>query len=182
MLTIRPPRLASISRLATSVASSHGPRRLVSSTASTSSSDILCARWASGMPALLTRMVTSPTSASAVSSAAMICAGVGDVERDRHRTCRRAALISAGDLVEPVDPPGRRRPRVAPAAARVMAKRRPRPELAPVTSATWPVRSVEAYGSGNEVSVMDPLLSGSCQSTDPSTTRGPASARPSPRG
>ena len=37
----------------------------------------------------------------------------------------------------------------APAAASTVAKRRPRPEVAPVTIATSPVRSVDALGSGN---------------------------------
>lgn len=47
-----------------------GHERLVAITASISSIGILCARWASLIPALLTRMVTVPNVASAWSSAA----------------------------------------------------------------------------------------------------------------
>ena len=115
---------------------------LVSITSSISSSDILCARWASGMPALLTRMVTSPNAASAASTAPAMAL---------------ASLTSRGTLT--ADPPdsvisatrsssfSTRRAQAAtdaPAAARVSANRRPSPDDAPVTRATWPVRSALA--------------------------------------
>ena len=69
---MRPGRFSAMRRRATSMASRYGPRRFVSSTASTSSTDILWARAASGMPALFTRMSTGPKAASAASTAATI--------------------------------------------------------------------------------------------------------------
>ena len=111
-----------------------------------SSSDILWARWASGMPALLTRMSTSPNdslaseTARAIDSASVTSRAIGthspppariSPATSSRRSTRRAVAAT-----------------LAPAAASTIAKRRPSPELAPVTRATRPVRSVEVFGKG----------------------------------
>ena len=69
---MRPGDGAAMSRRATSQARTKGPRRFVPMTWSMSSFDILVAYWASGMPALLTRMVTRPSSDSARATPATI--------------------------------------------------------------------------------------------------------------
>ena len=104
---MRPGVSVAISRRATSLASSHGPRTLVSSTASVSSSDILWARWASGMPALLTRMSTVAQRLRGLGDDRRDLLGVGDVEGDRLDSMPPLAPISSASSVEPVGPAGR---------------------------------------------------------------------------
>ena len=146
MLTIRPGDLSSISRLATSQDRMKGARRLMSITRSISSMDILVARWASGMPALLIRMVTGPSAASTV--------GTMDVSWSVSVTSRTKAAASPPWLRISSARASSRSVRraasatLAPAAASTRAKRRPRPDEAPVTSAVWPVRLVEMLGMG----------------------------------
>ena len=70
MFTILPGSPVSISRFATSTDSTQGPMRFVSNTASINGSSILTARWASGIPALFTKMVTVPKRSYASLSAA----------------------------------------------------------------------------------------------------------------
>ena len=103
---MRPGASVAISRLATSLASSHGPRTLVSSTASVSSSDILWARWASGMPALLTRMSTVPRASVASATTAAICSA-SVTSRAIGSTHAPAGLDLLGELGEAVGPAGR---------------------------------------------------------------------------
>ncbi len=106
---------------------------------------ILCARLASGIPALLTRMSIVPNAASpAATAATRLSASVASICTAKacppalricaasasNRSSRRAASTTA-----------------APCAASTCAKRAPRPEEAPVTSATRPVRSAELLGN-----------------------------------
>ena len=89
----------------------------MSSTASTSSSGILCARWASGMPALLTRMSTVPSGVARPGHDLVDLGGVGDVEG--HRLADPAASADLrGQLLQPVHPPSRGHDRRAGAGQR----------------------------------------------------------------
>ena len=148
MFTMRPGRSAAMSPRATSLARSHGPRTLVSSTASVSSSDILCARWASGMPALLTRMSTRP-------SASFACATAWTIDSSSVTSSAIGTHVPPSRSISRASSSRRSTRRAvtatfAPAAATVRAKRYPSPELAPVTRATRPVRSFDTYGRGND--------------------------------
>ena len=140
MLTMRPGCLSLMRRRANSHEISHGARRLVPSTASTSSVDILVANCASGIPALFTRMSTVPTSASMRSNAA-------DSAASSRTSSGIAIALPPCALMSLATASTRsmRRPAqatVAPASASTCAKRSPRPDDAPVTSAMWPVRSM----------------------------------------
>ena len=102
---MRPGCSAASRPRATSLASSHGPRRFVSSTASVSSSDILWARWASGMPALLTRMSTRPSASLAWATAWVIdSASVTSRAIGTHSPPLACDLL--GQLLELVDAAG----------------------------------------------------------------------------
>ncbi len=148
---MRPGSSAAISRRATSQDSTNGPRRLVPNTVSMSSMDILWARWASGTPALLTRIVTVPSARSACSTTSRMLS-VSVMSRRMPTARPPAASISATTSSSRSG----RRPltaTAAPAAASTRAKRRPRPEVAPVTRATWPSRSVERFGRGKSATL-----------------------------
>ena len=129
MFTMRPGFSAAIRRRATSHDSTYTARTFVSSTASISSSDILWARCASGMPALFTRIVTVPNAASAASTAPAMA--VASLTSSGTLT---AVPPDGGDLghevVELLDPtrrrppPTHRRPR---ASARTAAPARTTP-------------------------------------------------------
>ena len=131
---MRPGPLRAMHRRATSHDSTHGPRTLVSSTRSTKSMGIFTAYWASGMPALLTRIDTGPSTSSALATAAtQASASVTSRAMGTH-TPPSAWIRSASSC----SLSARRAVAAtwAPAAASVRAKRQPRPELAPVTMAT----------------------------------------------
>ena len=75
--------------------------------------------------------------------------GVRDVERQRDADPAGGRDL-AGQLLQPHLAAGGRR-HLRPHAASTTAKRRPSPELAPVTSATWPDRSMEKFGSSPRI-------------------------------
>ena len=105
MLTMRPGSFAAINRLATSHDSRNGARTLVSSTASTRSTDIFVAKAASGTPALLTSTVVRPEPGLDGVDAGDDGVGVADVELDRQAVA--PAVTDLGrQLLEPVDPAG----------------------------------------------------------------------------
>src|SRR5580704_3760787 len=139
MLTMTPGRFAATQRLPAVCATSQAPRRLVSTTASQSSSGISSAGFTMEMPALFTTMSIGPSAVSAASNAAftdlpdctssstaaaLLPAFCSSACRDLRRSARRAAIATD-----------------APAAASVRAKWTPRPDEAPVTSTTLPERS-----------------------------------------
>ena len=134
ILTIRPARFCSMSLRATSQDNTHGPTKFVSNTASVSSSDILMARSASGMPALLIKIWMVPSFSSASESAArilsleVISSGMGSQTPPSARIS--SASASNRSTRRPVSAT------LAPQAASTLAKRLPRPDVVPVTKAT----------------------------------------------
>ncbi len=133
ILMILPPRPASTQVRATACDRKKADFRLVSITASQSSSlkSRLSARRM--MPALLTRMSTGP--------AWSMMAGIGAVEPRLAATAvkRRPRAVTASPVLVGLDRPTATMS--APACARPMAMACPSPVLAPVTRAARPVRS-----------------------------------------
>src|SRR5262245_49867850 len=106
--------------------------------------DISGANLAAGRPALLPGIDTGPSSASTRSTVATIWSASVTSRGTGTHTPPAAAISAATSLS--LSSRRAAAATLAPHAASTMAKRRPSPELAPVTSATWSVRSMEKLG------------------------------------
>ena len=134
ILTIRPGNFSCMSFLATSHDKIYGPVKLVPITVSISSSDCFTAHWASGMPALFTRVVIVPNCPSTAATASLMVTlsliSIGttaQIPPSDSISCLRTSNLSMR-LAEIAT--------LAPHLANTLAKRYPNPEDAPVTKAT----------------------------------------------
>jgi hypothetical protein len=118
----------------------HTPRRLIAVTRSNASADSSAASLTgSWIPALLNAMSSRPNRSTLAASIAATWSSSATSQRTARTECPASASSSAADVKS--DWLMSASTTAAPASANARAVDRPMPELAPVTRATWPVKS-----------------------------------------
>ena len=149
MLMMLPPWPCSRMRCATDCATRQAPVKLTSTTPDHSSSDSSRHGLVVATPALLTRMRMAPSSRSTLATALATLSGRITSMRTTIAS-PPLARISVASRLPPSTRAGRPARLLAPAAASVSAKWRPRPLNAPVTSAQRPLTEVLSTGQPSE--------------------------------